>query len=63
MIDEVDREELQESFLPLDEMTSGKNNKKDSSVQTENKQPKLKSVKVQCSEPISFEKCTKKKQH
>ena len=60
MIDEDDREELQESLLPLDVMTNGKNNKKDSYVQTENNQPKLKSVKVQCSEPISFEKCTKK---
>ena len=63
MIDEDDREELQESLLPLDEMTNGTNNKKDSYVQTENNQPKLKSVKVQYSEPISFEKCTKKKQH
>ena len=63
MIDEVDKEELQASLLPLDEMTNGKNNKKDSYVQTENNQPKLKSVKFQCSEPISFGKCTKKNQH
>ena len=57
MIDE-DREELPEP--PLKTMTNEKNNKKDSSVQTENKQPNSKSVKVQCSEPIPCEKCTKK---
>ena len=61
MIDEVDREELQESLLPLDEMTNGKNNKKDSYVQTENNQPKLKSVKCPMFGTHFFWKMYKKK--